>query len=635
MREYLFELRKKANKTQMEINKIFSEKYNCKVPYSLIETGTYWKELSGRRAEMLADALEVSSDYILDCEKKYGGFVGIHHLSNIDNPHRIRNARRNDYDEPLSKEEQQLAIEYYPYAEKIINICRNKYYKPHTKSFMTYEDFYDIGILAYLRSIKKLSVKHVENADFMSNIEEPDYYYRHWFSDAIKKSYISYIRAEKTLRRKNFYNSMMLDSTKQDKEGNEIEQYNFVPSKDLPISLVAESSWSLDRLYKYLTNEQIFACKLLIAEWTIPEVIKGGYATKRDIGVIRLYLTQLKKYGKILWVLEKFRSDAPNVHYDLRHNRWVVNIAYKAKNYYLGEYSDLNTALDLHTLLHFHMQKGDFLQWFESHLKPHTNGSMAFTYPLSYESEVDALDIIDTPHIISKRRGGTEFVHATRESPKGITFQKKRNTYAVYLGSYGFGTYKTFDEAFEIRQLAEAHYHAGDFDLWYADFTAKRKKKHLPYTRLDKRCRNGKVSYTVARGYQYKTITLGTYSYEEALRVKSLADSHIDAGDFDEWSKKFYDDYLAESKVKKYSAMSKSSKKTKPFFPYAAVYVICKYVSPNYILLCYDTKGSEHTIGEMADVEEAYKTMDLANEHIEAGDFDVWLADYKNIKTEE
>lgn len=26
--------------------------------------------------------------------------------------------------------------------------------------------------------------------------------------------------------------------------------------------------------------------------------------------------------------------------------------------------------------------------------------------------------------------------------------------------------------------------------------------------------------------------------------------------------------------------------------------------------------------------------MDLANEHIEAGDFDVWLADYKNIKTE-
>lgn len=47
------------------------------------------------------------------------------------------------------------------------------------------------------------------------------------------------------------------------------------------------------------------------------------------------------------------------------------------------------------------------------------------------------------------------------------------------------------------------------------------------------------------------------------------------------------------------------------------------------------SQGSEHTIGETTDVEEAYKTMDLANEHIEAGDFDVWLADYKNIKTEE
>lgn len=48
-----------------------------------------------------------------------------------------------------------------------------------------------------------------------------------------------------------------------------------------------------------------------------------------------------------------------------------------------------------------------------------------------------------------------------------------------------------------------------------------------------------------------------------------------------------------------------------------------------------DTKGSEHIIGETANVEEAYKTMDLANEHIEAGDFDVWFADYKNIKMEE
>ena len=626
MREYLFELRKKANKTQAEINKIFIEKHNCKIPYSYIETGSMWKDLSGKRAEMLAEALETTPDYILECEKRYGGFIGMRHVSYVDNAHRIRNGRCTDYEAPLTKEEQDLAVKYYSYAERIIAICRSRYYKYQLKMLITYEDYYDIGILAYLRSIKKLSIKRIEDAEFMATLDNPDYYYRHWFSKAIKTSYSKYIKSETTLRRKNFYDALILDSTIQGKDDSETEQYNLVPSKDLSVYRIAESTWSLDMLYKYLTETQILACKLLISEWTIPEIIQGDFATKTDIGVIRFYLMQFKQYGKVLWIREKFKSDASNVRYSMSHNRWEVKIVYKSKNYYLGEYADLNTALDLHTLLHFHLQKGDFLQWYESHLKPCKNSPYAFTYPLP-----DAPESIDESCITPKHPNSGKFIHATRENPKGITFYKERNTYAVHFGKYGFGTYKTFDEAFEIRQLAEAHYCSGDFDLWYVDFTEKREKKRLSYASLDKRCYKGKILYAVVRRYNYKTTRLGLYPYDEALQIKALADSHIDAGDIDKWAADFYADYLNKSKVKKYDSMRKTSKAAKSDLSYTAVYVICKYICAKYILLCYDTCGSEHLVCETTDVEEAYKTMDLANEHIEAGDFNAWFADYKNI----
>ena len=131
----------------------------------------------------------------------------------------------------------------------------------------------------------------------------------------------------------------------------------------------------------------------------------------------------------------------------------------------------------------------------------------------------------------------------------------------------------------------------------------------------------------MVRGFKQKYTYLGVYSNkDEADAVRLLADSHIDTGDFDEWSEKFRSDRKANIKQK--------SSRCIPELAFTASYALCKYICGIYNLLCYDTSGSEHQIGETADVEEAYKTMDLANEHIEAGDFDVWLADYKNIKTE-
>lgn len=632
MREYLFELRKKANKSQAEIDKIFIEKYNLKIGYSSIELGVNWKDLSGDRAIILAGVLETTPEYIISCDKKYGGYVGKHHMLCIDNPHNVRNGRNFKYDAPLSKEEQSLAIEYYPYAQKIIGKLRNQEYYCFLGNVMTYEDFYDVGIIAFLRCIKKLSIKRIEDDSFMSDLEEPDFFYRHCFAKAIKAAYYKYIRAELTLRRKDYHSADILDATIQNKDGDGSEKYNFVPSKDTPIPIISESSWTLDVLYRYLNGQQIIACKLLISGWTPPEIVKGKYATKRDIGIIRFYLLQFKQYGKIIWRTEIFKSDAPNVHYDFTTNKWVVGVMYKAKKYCLGEYPDLNIALDLHNLLHLHLNKGDFLQWYEDHMRPNVYTTKAFTYPLPDNPETENIEIIEP---IKKFRGGTKIVHATKDNPKGITYSKSRKTYTACLGeAFHLGCYKTFDEALNARNTAEVHYFAGDIDQWYSEFKSKKAKEKIKYTRLDKRNRNGKTFYAVTRNYQRKHTHLGQYSYEDALLVKSLADKHIDDGDFDEWAKVFYEDYKNKLKVKQAANLQKVRDKIKYTSSYIAVYVICKYTPENYILLCFDANGAEHTIGKTVDVEEAYKTMDLANEHIEAGDFDVWLADYKNIKTE-
>lgn len=626
MREYLFELRKKVNKSQAEIDKILAEKYNLKIGYSAVELGVNWKTLSGERAKILADVLETTPDYIMQCDEKYGGYVGKHFREGHFNEHKVRGNRRIEYDAPLTKDEKLFAEQYIPYAEKIIDILRCNEYRWFLGNRMSYEDFYDIGMIAFLRAVKELSVKKIEQADFMNTLDNPDFFYRHKFSRAIKGAYYKYIRAELTLQRRDFHSAMALDSTISNKDGAESEQYAWVPSKDTPIPILAESSWNLDALYKYLNDRQIIACKLLIADWTVPEIVKGGYATKRDIGVIRFYLRQFKDFGKVFWETEDYKSDATNVHYNFITNKWVVKAMFELKSYSLGAYSDINVALDLHSILHTHLQKGDFLQWYEHHMRPNAYTSIAFTYPLPDEPEIEDIEISKE---LPKRRGGVEIVHATKDNYKGVS--KNRNLYEAFLGRYKLGSYKTFEEALAIRQLAEVHYHSGDLDAWYAEFKMQKAKEKITYTRLDKHDKNGKISYAVIRTYQKKNTNLGRFSYEEAMQVKAMADNHIDAGDFEEWSQKFHADYMDRVNAERRSNLQKMRKTSKFASSYAAVYVICKYVSSKYILLCYDTCGSEHLVCETTDVEEAYKTMDLANEHIEAGDFNAWFADYKNI----
>lgn len=352
----------------------------------------------------------------------------------------------------------------------------------------------------------------------------------------------------------------------------------------------------------------------------------GGYASKLDIGIIRFYLNQIKTYGKILWDLEEYKHVEKNVKFDFRNNKWEVKFTYKRQGYSLGTYMDLNIALDLRNIAVYHMNAGDFLSWFSAHLRPCVmfgKEQTEFVYPLEDYSEID-FDIIGDKQERHKPKPSVQV--ATKEKPVGIR-KCGKNSYYVTLQQYDIGSYRGFDKAFEIRKLAESHMLAGDIDEWYTNLKLEKEKEKITYTRIETRKSAHGISYVVVRGFKQKYTYLGVYSNKnEADAVRLLADSHIDTGDFDEWAEKFRSDRKANIKQKSSGCV--------PAFAFTASYALCKYICGIYNLLCYDTSGSEHQIGETADVEEAYKTMDLANEHIEAGDFDVWFADYKNIKTE-
>lgn len=539
MRKYLFELRKKADKTQAEVSEYLSDRLGLSVRYSTIERGTAWKDISGEKAEALAEILGTTADNIIMLEKTEGGYEGKHgYVSGVVNS--IRTGCNEEYFTPLTEEEKAFAEKYLPYADKAIDCIRRFEYNIYLGSLMSDEDFYDLGMLAFLLTVKKLSVKKRED-DFFKSVEDPDRLYRFNISRAIKNAYSSYIHSEKALKRKSNLSCISLDSQVSGKDNDGSEVYNFVPSKDIPVAVQAESSWILDNLYSYLNEAQVNACRLLISGWTVPDVIRKKLASKKDIGIIRFYLEQFKKYGKILWKAEDYKIGVPNMYYDFTASRWKVTVSYKSKPYRLGKYSDINTALDLQSELYYHLEKGDFIHWYEVHMQSgKQNTPPSFTYPLPCDMGEDHSDILwEEP----KSRKGVKFKKAAADDPKGISYRKKSGTYKVVICGYNLGCYSTFDEALKIRQLAERQHETGNLKPWYEKFKAQKQKEQITYTRMDKHEENGRVIYRVVRNYKRKVTRLGSYSYEEAVKVKKLADEHIKGGDFDEWAVKFYAEY--------------------------------------------------------------------------------------------
>ena len=662
MRTYLYELRKKVNMSQVEVQEYVLSKYRKHIDYSAIERGILWKDLSiNNRATILAEVLNTTAEFILEEESKGNFYNGRNFRTGHSNEFAVK-GRRKEYNEPLTDEEKALAIEYLPYAEKIISILSCNEYEWARRKIMTYADFYDLGIIAYLRCIKAISRKKRTQSEFMDNLENPDYFYRYMFSKAIKASYYHYARSELGAQRKDYHNAFSADATITDESDTEL--YNFIPEKGLTLIDKAVSSLMLDNLYSKLSAPQIKACKLLIAGWTMVEVKNAGIATEYDLGAIRFYLEQIKKYGKILWDIEEMSGVAPNLTYSVKINKWQVKCTNNYKFYSLGQYNAYT--------------------------------EIAFTYPLPEDEDPSELFAISNSETDCKHTGGAKLQEATKENPCGIKFNKKRNAYEPSIGSKRLGVYKNFEDAFAIRKEAEKHKKDGDFEKWYLSFKAKKDLEKIAYTRID---RINADTFSVARTFNRRTVYLGNYHNEkEAFSIKNLADSHIDKGDFEEWylefkkSKKpkplyarlektkkagrysvvrntkrgdktfvlrlgayeedialkvkmladkhidhgdfdaWYPEFYAAYKANKYEQFLSGIPAPKENNQQEAAYALVAFNAND--LLCYklqyfDNLSASHDICQTANAEEAYRIMDEANAHIEAGDFGVWLAEYK------
>ena len=136
--------------------------------YINIELGRLWKSLAGDRAVMLADALDTTPEYILKSEAEQGGYNRYISTSNYDNPHKVKKGRRTEYDEPFTYEEKSLIEEYLPYVDKVIERLKYGRYKSCLDTLMTSADFYDVGILAFLRTVKSLTVQKREDPGYFN-----------------------------------------------------------------------------------------------------------------------------------------------------------------------------------------------------------------------------------------------------------------------------------------------------------------------------------------------------------------------------------------------------------------------------------------------------------------------------------
>ena len=102
----------------------------------------------------------------------------------------------------------------------------------------------------------------------------------------------------------------------------------------------------------------------------------------------------------------------------------------------------------------------------------------------------------------------------------------------------------------------------------------------------------------------------------EAEKIQAIANEHINAGDFEEWRTQY-----------RASRVPKTKQRTVQWS-----YAMVDFTASDddcYRVVCYDECDSACVILSTQDVDRAYDVMNLANEHIEQGDYDVWFDEYK------
>lgn len=447
MRQYLFVLRQQADLTQKDVSNYIYKTFGIKVRYGDVERGNIWAEITPYRSGILAAALGTSSEYILNCEKNEGGYVG-EGASGVIESHQLRVGKhrpREEYSESLSTDERAFCEKYYPYAYRVIkSLERNEFCGIANRKIMDSDDFMEIGILALLKSVKYIYSEQLNETD--------DSKIKGIISHRIKWGISKHIK-----------NLLHTDKRKTDVEALHIEErisensddcfYEYIPDPSISVPRIAESSCTLSCLYSYLSEHQRKICSCLISGYTKKDLVKLFNFSETDIGIVTFYLGQIKKYGKILWDKSAYISDRKGVIYCFEKNKWLVQVFYQKKNYGLGYYDDLLSAIELKDSAEYHCHIGDIEKWYEMFK---TEEREAFFQKICSEDRENSIPVKQR-HSISR---------ASLENPVGISFRSKYQQYEVTIKGKYLGRTSSLQSAVNLRNEAADHILAGDFDDW-------------------------------------------------------------------------------------------------------------------------------------------------------------------------
>lgn len=532
MREYLTLLRADCGLNAKEMDSRIYELSGIKVKCRDIEKGHLWADITPKKASLLAKAYQTTPEIILALERKEGKWEGRNYYSTS-----TQTTGSSVYDIPLTSEERATAEHLFTWLQKVIaHLKYNRYCSYVMSGIISDADIEDAAYIGYIRGVKALSKAKEDKSYFISSLDECAFSgYVKWF---IRRKIYYVVGAEisKNLAEKRLGNicAISLDA-EINGEADECNLHEAIPNKNLPVEILADSSYMISMLYDNLSSHQKNICSLLLKGYTKNDIFKAKLATRKEIGTIAFYMKQLVNFGKIRWKESEYVSDSANVQYNFIRNLWEVKMVVDGKRFSLGMYDDLNTALDVQLSACVLRDTGGFMPWYERH----RNVKAAFTYPLlGDEEEYNELCIRKDLFRVPDKAPSRTPKAASEEKPFGICFIKRNNSYHVTYGRDFLGDVKSFDEALALRKTAEKMASSGKYTEWYAKQRSKKSGTDMLRIYISyEKCHN-KYKYRVSQ-YDKETrkrISLGTYtSLEDAEKIRDEAQEKYKNGTYAEW----------------------------------------------------------------------------------------------------
>ncbi|MGN0667285.1 MAG: helix-turn-helix transcriptional regulator [Huintestinicola sp.] len=586
MRDYLFELRKEAGLNQETVTEILKNKYGISTNYGSIERGQIRKDISDSFAKVLAEIFHTTPEYILASEEDSDGFVG--HFHTVQDTSKKHNNIHYSEKRVLNEEEKAFINKWMPLVERRLETNIRRYSHALSLGKFTEDEAYEEAMICLIKMAMDVCSSDEELTE--SNIQAR-------LSIRIRQAVTLCIRRNLAQKNKANLCASCIDKSISD-EANSKDFHDIIPSNSRPVYKTVESSIFISELFKYLTPEQIELCKLLMCGYSKFELDRTGVATEKNLGEIRFYAEQLLKEGHIIWPLDKMVSDCSGVYFKpySHGSKWATAIIYKKKSYALGNYKELYDAIEVRNCAEYHIQANDFTDWFDRHM---SQKDKKFIFPLEEDKNFEYIELSDF-----------SIVKYIRSDPEeGISYKAgTKLPWLLRLSGSNF-RFDTKEKAIEFKKEAIRHMTIGDYDTW-----------HTPYVYVF----NKVQSFFEIKQFdsKFKVIfhnrPVKIYdTKEEALALKNEANRHIKKGDFKVW----FEQWKAENKP--------NNGPIRKFFN-------ARHKNRPYTVSYARGKGQRIlTIGCYAEEKEADIVVQEANAHLEKGDIDTWIEEYKTSKTKQ